>query len=70
MIANGKSVHISRILLYLVLLLSAAFFLLPIFLLLNTGFKSYQDVSLSTMWELPKSIGLDSFSKGLVWEQS
>ena len=63
MIAKGKSVHISRILLYLVLLLSAAFFLLPIFLLLNTGFKSYQDVSLSTMWELPKSIGLDSFSK-------
>ena len=63
MIAKGKSVHLSRILLYLVLLLSAAFFLLPIFLLLNTGFKSYQDVSLSTMWELPKSIGLDSFSK-------
>jgi len=63
MIAKGKSVHISRILLYLVLLLSAAFFLLPIFLLLNTGFKSYQEVSLSTMWELPKSIGLDSFSK-------
>jgi glucose/mannose transport system permease protein len=63
MIAKGKSVHLSRILLYLVLLLSAAFFLLPIFLLLNTGFKSYQDVSLSTMWELPKSIGLNSFSK-------
>lgn len=63
MIAKGKSVHFSRIFLYLVLLLSAAFFLLPIFLLLNTGFKSYQDVSLSTMWELPKSIGLDSFSK-------
>ncbi len=63
MIAKGKSVHLSRITLYLVLFLSAAFFLLPIFLLLNTGFKSYQEVSLSTMWELPKSIGLDSFSK-------
>ena len=63
MIAKRKSVNISRILLYIVLLLSAAFFLLPLFLLLNTGFKSYQEVSLSTMWELPKSLGLDSFTK-------
>jgi glucose/mannose transport system permease protein len=32
-------------------------------MLLNTGFKSYQEVSLSTMWSLPTSISLDSFAK-------
>jgi glucose/mannose transport system permease protein len=63
MTAKIKSIQFSRILLYLVLVLSAMFFLLPIFMLLNTSLKSYQEVSLSTMWELPKSIGLDSFTK-------
>lgn len=63
MIARAKSIKINRIILYIVLVLVAAFFLMPIFMLLNTGLKSYQDVSLSTMWHLPKQIGFDSFIK-------
>lgn len=58
-----RSVPWNRILLYLVLVLSAIFFLLPIFMLLNTGFKSYQEVSLSNMWQLPENFSLDSFTK-------
>jgi glucose/mannose transport system permease protein len=60
---NFKSSKISRIFLYIFLILAAAFFLLPIFLLLNTSLKSYADVSLATMWKLPKSVGIQSFSQ-------
>jgi len=56
-----KDFRLSRLFLYLFLLLAAAFFLLPIFLLLNTSLKSYEDVALNTMWELPKNLGFDSF---------
>jgi glucose/mannose transport system permease protein len=63
MTAAIKSIRWNRILLYIILVLSAIFFLLPIYMLLNTGFKSYQEVSLSNMWELSQNIGLESFTK-------
>ncbi|HOR18212.1 MAG TPA: carbohydrate ABC transporter permease [Brevefilum sp.] len=56
-----NSSKISRFFNYFFLVVSAAFFLLPIFLLLNTSLKPYSDVSLATMWKLPTSIGFDSF---------
>jgi glucose/mannose transport system permease protein len=70
MTALIKSIPWNRIFLYLVLVLSAAFFLLPIYMLLNTGFKSYQEVSLSNMWQLPQNISLDSFTKAWFGSQS
>lgn len=65
-----KSVKWNRILLYLILVLSAAFFLLPIFMLLNTSFKSYLEVSLSNMWRLPQNFSLDSFAKAWLGSQT
>lgn len=47
--------------LYLPLLLATLFYLLPIFVMLNTGFKSFAEVSLQTMWNLPTGINLDNF---------
>jgi glucose/mannose transport system permease protein len=58
-----KSFHISRIFLYIFLIVGLAFFLIPIYILVITGFKSYQDVGLATMWEFPKAFSLDSFVK-------
>jgi glucose/mannose transport system permease protein len=58
-----KRFHLSKIIIYVFLILAAGFFLLPIFLLLNTGLKSYEDVALNTMWELPKNIGFQSFAQ-------
>ena len=69
MMAKIKSIPWNRILLYLVLVLSAAFFLLPIYMLLNTSFKSYLEVSLSNMWQLPQNFSLDSFSKAWLGSQ-
>lgn len=55
----------SRFFLYITLVLAAALFLVPIYLLLITGFKSYQEVSMSNMWNLPKAFSLESFK--LAW---
>jgi len=58
-----KPRHWSRPLLYLALITAALFFLLPVYVLVITGFKSFQEVNLNTMWNLPTSFSLDSFAK-------
>ncbi|MBM2850126.1 MAG: conserved rane protein of unknown function, partial [Anaerolineales bacterium] len=52
-----------RLLIYVVLFLAAAFFLLPVYVLLITGLKSFQEVNLATMWAWPQSPSLASFAK-------
>lgn len=56
-----KKFRITRIPLYLALILAAIFYLLPIYVLLVTSLKSYADVNLATMWSIPEGIHLDSF---------
>lgn len=50
-----------KVLLYLPLILMAIFYLLPLYVMLVTGFKSFDEVSLRTMWNLPSSIHFDNF---------
>jgi glucose/mannose transport system permease protein len=52
---------LSRTAIYLILALAAAFFLLPTYVLVVTSLKSYAEVNLSTMWNLPSSLSFDSF---------
>ncbi len=59
-------VHQSRKWVYIPLTMMALFYLLPMFVMLNTGFKSFQEVSLATMWKLPTSLSLDNFE--LAWD--
>ncbi len=47
--------------LYLILILFAAFYLMPIYVLLITGLKSFVEVSLDRMWDLPRTLSFDSF---------
>jgi glucose/mannose transport system permease protein len=47
--------------LYVILLLLAALFLLPIYLVLTTSFKSPQEVDLQHIWVLPLGLRFDSF---------
>ena len=51
----------TRLLLLLPLAAMAAFYLLPIYVLLITGLKSFAEVDLSKMWRLPSGFHLDSF---------
>jgi glucose/mannose transport system permease protein len=48
-----RPIRLSHIPLYLLLAGMAVFFLLPIYLLLLTGFKPFDQVDLKTMWALP-----------------
>lgn len=50
-----------RTLLLIPLILMAIFYLLPIYIMLLTGLKGFDEVSLKTMWDLPTQISLDNF---------
>lgn len=52
-----------RFLIYASLLVAVAFFLLPLYVLVVTSFKSYAEVNLATMWSLPRGLALDSFTE-------
>jgi glucose/mannose transport system permease protein len=50
-----------RTLIYLLLVVLAAAFLIPVYMVLITGFKSLDQVNLMTMWQFPSNFTLDSF---------
>jgi glucose/mannose transport system permease protein len=56
---------LSRTALYLVLALAVVFFLTPIYVLLVTGLKSFQDVNLERMWSLPSRVHPQTFLQAL-----
>ncbi len=47
--------------LYLMLIGMAVFYLLPVYVLLITGLKSFAEVDLQRMWDLPQGIHFDNF---------
>ena len=51
----------SRVAIYTVLILFALVYLMPIYVLLVTGLKSFQEVRLAQMWDLPSGLHFDSF---------
>ncbi len=57
-----RRIRFGRVLLYLILIVAAAGFLLPVYVLLITGLKSYGEASLATMWALPRTLSLASFA--------
>src|SRR5690242_9359184 len=59
--AGIRRIRPSRVLIYAVLVAFAAFYLMPIYVLLVTGLKSFSEVSLDRMWALPQSFSLESF---------
>jgi len=58
---KSSSIRPSRIAIYAILTLFALFYLMPIYVLLVTGLKSFTEVTLDRMWALPASFSLDSF---------
>ena len=51
----------SRVAIYTVLILFALVYLMPIYVLLVTGLKSFEEVRLAQMWDLPAGLRFDSF---------
>jgi len=61
-----RGVRWQRVLLYFVLAAFAAFYLMPVYLLLITGMKSFAEVSPYRMWDLPSGLHFDSFTRAWV----
>ena len=59
--ARSRGIQPSRVLIYAVLVIFAAFYLMPVYVLLVTGLKSLQEVTLDKMWALPRSLSFASF---------
>lgn len=51
----------ARYLLYIPLVFMALFYLIPMYIMLVTGFKGFDEVNLRTMWTLPSSLRIDNF---------
>ncbi len=47
--------------LYVPLIAMAVFYLIPMYVILATGFKSFAEVDLKTMWNLPHGIAFDNY---------
>lgn len=58
---------LSRVLLYIILVAFASYFLMPIYVLVLTALKPYSEVDIVTMWQLPKVPTLDAFAAA--WRQ-
>ncbi|MEM4546846.1 MAG: carbohydrate ABC transporter permease [Nitrososphaerota archaeon] len=54
-----------RVLLYLSLISFAFYYLMPLYVLVTTSFKSFAEVNLYRMWDLPKRLSLESFHRAL-----
>ena len=55
----------AKVVFYAVLIVLAAIYLLPVYMLLLTGFKSFAEVDLKTMWNLPlNGLHIENFIKG------
>jgi glucose/mannose transport system permease protein len=53
----------SRVALYAVLVIFALLYLMPIYVLLVTGLKSFTEVRLEQMWDFPSGLHFDSFQE-------
>ena len=52
-----------RVSIYVVLIVATLAFLLPVYLVLVTSFKAPAEISLSTAWQLPRSMHWESYSE-------
>lgn len=55
--------HWTRPVVYTILIVFAAFYLMPLYVVVITSLKSFAQIDLATMWNLPVGLHLDSFTK-------
>ena len=56
-----KSLRLSKNWLYIPLVGMAIFYLIPMYVMLITGFKAFDEINLKTMWDLPRGIAFDNY---------
>jgi len=55
-------ISLTRLLIYIILALFSIFYIIPMYIMVITGMKSFAEISLDTMWNLPHSFNFNSFS--------
>ncbi|MDQ0226794.1 ABC transporter permease [Bacillus sp. 7586-K] len=55
--------RLSRPMIYLLLIAMSLFFLMPVYVMVVTSLKPYDEVTLATMWQLPTAIDLSGYSE-------
>jgi len=55
-----------RSFLYLILVGFAAYYLLPLYVLVTTSLKSFEEVNVYKMWSLPRHLSFESFKRALI----
>jgi glucose/mannose transport system permease protein len=68
--SGRKPFRWGRVAVYGILIVAAALYLLPVYVLLITGMKSFREVSLAHMWSLPSGLHFDSFAKAWLGRES
>lgn len=58
---RAAGLRLVRLLVYATLIVFALFYLMPVYVLVVTGLKSFQEISLDRMWDLPRGLSLESF---------
>ncbi|GAB1471072.1 carbohydrate ABC transporter permease [Chloroflexota bacterium] len=56
-----KKLRLGKYWLYIPLTAMAIFYILPMYVILITGFKSFAEIDLKTMWVLPQGIAFDNY---------
>ncbi len=56
-----KTLNLRKNWLYLPLITLTIFYLIPMYVILVTGFKSFDEIDLQTMWQLPQGIAFDNY---------
>ncbi|HEX5688571.1 MAG TPA: carbohydrate ABC transporter permease, partial [Roseiflexaceae bacterium] len=67
---RARTIRPSRVVLYATLVFFALFYLMPFYVLFVTALKSFVEVSLDRMWNLPLSFSLQSFSDALLGSET
>jgi glucose/mannose transport system permease protein len=62
-ISPGQRKNRRKAWIYIPLLFMAFFYLMPVYVMVITGLKSFSEVNLATMWNLPASINFDNFAE-------
>jgi len=58
---DDKMTTQEKVIRYAILIAFAIFFLIPMYVLLSTSLKSFSEVSINTMWQLPASFSFEGF---------
>lgn len=58
---------LSRLIIYVILIVSVGFYVLPVYLILLTSFKQYSDINLYRMWDFPPLLTLNNCTNAFIF---